>query len=231
MCLGPDHLGALIAPSVGRSGLDGLKIGVVWGVGHGFSALVLGLSAFYLKGQFRGRFAVLERLTGVADTVVGLSIFIIGLLGIREGLAVQHTGDSVAISKHDHSIHHREDNWDPVTLPASSTTSASSTATKVGSIGAVFVNGVLHGFSWDGAPSLAPAIAMTSLNGAVTYLLSYALGTIVTMSLAAGAMAELSQRVGQASKVPDLPRKLSLASSAAAVVIGGYLAVRSVMLR
>ena len=27
---------------------------------------------------------------------------------------------------------------------------------------AIFANGILHGFSWDGAPSLAPALAMTS---------------------------------------------------------------------
>ena len=29
-------------------------------------------------------------------------------------------------------------------------------------IRAIFANGILHGFSWDGAPSLAPALAMTS---------------------------------------------------------------------
>jgi hypothetical protein len=231
--LGPDHLAALIAPSVGKSGLTGLKIGALWGIGHGISALTLGLCAFFLKGQFTGRFAVLEKLATAAESVVGLSILFIGVMGVRESLE-RHEDEPVVNSVPLMSA------GGGATSLSTAVPSAVLTAGGMGTAAvskyartyrAIFANGALHGFSWDGAPSLAPAIAMTSWRGAASFLLSYTLGTVITMSLAAGAMSELSMRVGQVSDNPDLPRKLSLVSSVAAVAIGLYLTAKSTILR
>jgi nickel/cobalt exporter len=202
---GPDHLAALMAPSVGRSGFTGLRIGALWGVGHGISACVLGLSAYFLKGKFTGKFAILEKLANLAESVVGVSILFIGLVGIKESTA---------------PVESDIDTEDGVTK-----------AVKPKSYSAILANGVLHGLSWDGAPSLAPAIAMSSWRSAVTFLLSYSLGTIVTMAIAAGTLGELSVRVGKAANSPDLPRKLSLVSSVLAVTIGLYLILKSVFIR
>eukprot|EP00600_Ochromonadales_sp_CCMP1393_P014178 CAMPEP_0175000232 /NCGR_PEP_ID=MMETSP0005-20121125/2481_1 /TAXON_ID=420556 /ORGANISM="Ochromonas sp., Strain CCMP1393" /LENGTH=329 /DNA_ID=CAMNT_0016255019 /DNA_START=128 /DNA_END=1117 /DNA_ORIENTATION=+ len=214
---GPDHLAALMAPSVGKSGFVGLRIGALWGVGHGISACILGLSAFFLKGQFTGRFSILEKLANLAESVVGISILLIGLVGIKES---QEAGDD-------------EIDGEIVTTSSIDEQTGNVVVSKVvastpKSYQAILANGVLHGFSWDGAPSLAPAITMTSWRAAVTFLLSYSLGTIVAMSIAAGTLGELSVRVGKAAKNPDLPRKLSLWSSIFAVAVGIYLIVKSI---
>lgn len=202
---GPDHLAALIPSSVGRSGWKGVQIGAIWGLGHGFSAFLLGMSFFFLKGQFTGRFAVLEKLANLAESVVGLSLVAIGVIGLKENMDAEPT---VVLT-------------DP---PASGTKALRSSK-------AILANGMLHGFSWDGAPSIAPAIAMNSWRSAVTFLLSYSIGTMVAMSAAAGALGELSLRVGQASNDPTLPRKLSITSSVIAIIIGLYWLVQSLLLK
>jgi nickel/cobalt exporter len=211
---GPDHLAALMAPSVGRSGFTGLRIGALWGVGHGISACILGLSAYFLKGQFTGKFAILEKLAHLSESVVGVSILFIGLVGIKESREAEDVEGTESTSTIDGKV--------VVTKTVTN---------KPKSYSAILANGVLHGLSWDGAPSLAPAIAMSSWRGAVTFLLSYSLGTIVTMAIAAGTLGELSMRVGKAANSPDLPRKLSLVSSLLAVTIGVYLILKSVFMR
>jgi hypothetical protein len=225
-------LAALIAPSVGKSGFTGLRIGAIWGVGHGISAMILGLSAFFLKGQFTGKFAFVEKMASAADSVVGISILFIGLMGIKESLEQEHgQDDATAVSS---SLFAGVDGGNVAFSPTGAGAGGAAgvqTTSRGRTYRAILANGMLHGFSWDGAPSLAPALAMSSLRGAVMFLLSYSVGTIITMSIAAGTVGELSTRVGQASRNPDLPRKLSLISSIAAVIIGLYLIAKATILR
>ncbi|KAJ1433857.1 hypothetical protein B484DRAFT_429392 [Ochromonadaceae sp. CCMP2298] len=56
---------------------------------------------------------------------------------------------------------------------------------------AVLVNGCMLGLSWDGLPSLAPAVIM-SPPSALPFLLAYAFSTAGIMSLAAGLVGELT---------------------------------------
>lgn len=255
---GPDHLAALIAPTVGKSGLHGMKVGALWGVGHGVTAILLGLCVFFLKGQFTGRFAAMEKLSTLAESVVGVSILFIGVMGLKESWEPEaDASDANGLHKHHHHhahcLHHdhNHSHADTVGLPTTESTTRSNDASPVivsgantitcstphtlkrkkptKTLRAVFANGMLHGFSWDGAPSLAPAITMPTWQGALSFLAAYSLGTIVAMSVAAGAVGELSTRVGKASDNPDLPRKLSFVSSMAAVAIGVYLTSKSVL--
>lgn len=89
-------------------------------------------------------------------------------------------------------------------------------------IKAIFFNGIIHGLSWDGAPSIAPALAMSSWSTALSFLASYCFGTMVAMSIVAGLIGEGSSRLGKAANSPDLPRNLSLGSSIVAILIGFY---------
>jgi hypothetical protein len=41
---------------------------------------------------------------------------------------------------------------------------------------ALFLNGMLHGFSWDGTPALAPVLGFTSWEPVLLFLLSYGEG-------------------------------------------------------
>lgn len=230
---GPDHLAALIAPSVGKSGFNGLRIGALWGIGHSISALLLGLTAYYLKGQFTGRFAIMEKLATYAESAVGFSILFIGILGIKESREAEHEEftNSVNFVNFSAVSGGTTNSVDGSTAAVLKPAAAPSSVSKPKSFRAILANGMLHGFSWDGAPSLAPAIAMSSWEGALAFLLSYSLGTIIAMSIAAGAVGELSMRVGQATGDPDLPKKLSIVSSVAAVAIGTYMIAKSFILR
>lgn len=165
--------------------------------GHGFSAIILGMAAFLLKGTVSTRFKYIDTLSSLAENAVGLSLITIGLFGLKENL-MDNEGD------HSYSL----------------------LSEKPRNTKAVFVNGVLHGFSWDGAPSLAPAIAMTSLRSTIIFLLSYCLGTMVMMSLASGALSEGSRRLGNASNNPEFSKNLSVSSSVIAILIGVFWIVK-----
>jgi hypothetical protein len=194
---GPDHLAALLPPSVGKSGKKGLKVGAIWGLGHGISATALGMMGFLLKdriAKFTSTFKVFNKLSVVAESAVGLSLLAIGLLGVKENLEARNEISDV-------------DGESGKSLKSNK---------------AIFANGFLHGFSWDGAPSLAPAIAMATWRSVVCFLLSYCIGTVITMSLAAAAVGESSVRLGKAVDSPKFTNNLSLGSSGVAILVGVY---------
>lgn len=220
--IGPDHLAALMGPSIGKSGLYGFRIGAIWGIGHGISAMLLGLSAFYVKGQFTGRFVILEKLASLAESAVGISILLIGLIGIKESNEVEPNE-----SREPQPLELGDTLNDSLPEPHTQSLISSSSTNTPRSYQAILANGILHGLSWDGAPSLAPAIAMSSWKQAFTFLFSYSIGTILTMGIAAGTLGELSIRVGKVTNNPDLPRKLSLVTSTIAVFIGVYFILKS----
>lgn len=204
---GPDHLAALIPPSIGHAGWYGMKLGATWGLGHGISAIFLGLSAFFLKGKVSNRFKFLQKLSTLAESTVGISLIVIGFIGIKENLEKEEENKVWT----DENKQKGDEDVTPSTLKSSQ---------------AIFANGILHGFSWDGAPSLAPALTMTTWRGALSFLVSYCIGTMIAMSLASGAVSEGSLRLGKAINNPDLPRNLSLVSSLIAIIIGVYWVVQ-----
>lgn len=223
MTSGPDHLAALIPPSIGRSGWNGLQIGCIWGLGHGLSAITIGMGAYFMKDKLlQGKFRLLNRLSELTEVAVGFSLLIIGVMGLKDSLealrspspaAVRSTADSDAA--------------------AQALGTNESDPRRGGSRRALFLNGILHGMSLDGAPSLTPALSSKTWRGAALFLTAYCLGTMLAMSLAAAAAGELSMRAGQvaSSNNPDLSRQLSLASSCVAIAVGTYWIVQSVVLR
>jgi len=76
---GPDHLAALLPPSVGKPGWYGLKLGATWGFGHAISAVSLGLCAFFLKGRISSQFHFFQKLSAFTEIAVGVSLFAIHL--------------------------------------------------------------------------------------------------------------------------------------------------------
>lgn len=203
--IGPDHLAAIIPNSVGKSAWYGAQLGAMWGLGHGVSACLIGFAAFFLKGKISGKFHFLDKLSSLAEIAVGASLVGIGLLGIKESQEADEGGH----------------------IEAGSAVTSSGKESKTGGALAVFANGLLHGFSWDGAPSLAPAIAMNSWRAASIFLGAYSIGTVIAMSISAGFIGALSKKLGEMSNSPDLPKKLSFFSSLFAVVIGIYWLAQS----
>jgi len=139
--------------------------------------------------------------THVTEIAVGLSLILIGVIGIKEA---------------------REWEDDIITgaQPQNLSAAAADAGIKTSQKRAVVFNGLLHGFSWDGAPSLAPAIAVATWSGNLAFLSAYAFGTMATMALATTLIGEGTRKAGQFFQRPDIPQKLSLGSSVLAIAIG-----------
>ena len=195
---GPDHLAALLPRCVGKKWYKAGRIGALWGMGHGVSATILGLTAFGLKNQVANMPQVKGMLIGASsamEVAVGASLIFIGLLGIKEARAFkEEEGSSFTVTDESEKAQKR----------------------------AVVFNGILHGFSWDGAPSLAPALAVATWRGSISFLLAYGLGTVGAMTIATTLIGESTRRAGEIFHTPDLPQKLGLASSFLAMAVGVF---------
>ena len=219
---GPDHLAALIPRCCGLPWYRAARIGAVWGMGHGVSATLLGmagylfkkgvrLTGFGLKGAGGSNFDLLHHAGSFMELAIGVSLIIIGLLGIKEAKEWEAPADGGCDVVGDGAA------AQPQSLSAAATPAASSNSDAKR---AVLFNGILHGFSWDGAPSLAPAVAISTWRGSLTFLVSYALGTMAAMTLATTLIGEGTRRAAGKLDRPDLPRDLSVASSFLALVVG-----------
>lgn len=170
-------------------------------MGHGVSATILGLTAFGLKNRVSTMPAIKGLLIGASsamEVAVGASLIFIGLLGIKEARSFEGGGGD------------EEDS--PLVMVEDDAVKAQKRA--------VVFNGILHGFSWDGAPSLAPALAVATWKGSISFLLAYSLGTMGAMSITTTLIGESTRRAGQILHRPDLPQKLSLVSSFLAIAVG-----------
>ena len=81
---GPDHLAALLPRCCGQKWYKAGRIGALWGMGHGVSATLLGITAFGLKNRLSNMPAVKGLLIGASSAMeiaVGASLILIGLLG------------------------------------------------------------------------------------------------------------------------------------------------------
>jgi hypothetical protein len=203
---GPDHLAALLPRCVGQRWYRAGRVGALWGMGHGVSATILGVAAFALKSTFSTRSVgtslrkFLAGASHVTEIAVGLSLVVIGVMGIREAREWEEEIDGVQ--------------------PQSLSAAAADAGIKNVEKRAVIFNGLLHGFSWDGAPSLAPAIAVATWSGNLAFLTAYAVGTMSAMAVTTTLIGEGTRRAGTLFQRPDLPQKLSLFSSILAIAIG-----------
>ena len=193
----------------------------MWGVGHGASATLLGLVGFVIRKGLMGsffssrlfgggggdgqQFDLLHHAGSFMELAIGISLIVIGLVGLieaREWHPSHFTGDDAA-----------------TTTAGATTTDSSMEENAPHKKGkgntkttkrAVLFNGMLHGFSWDGAPSLAPAVAISSFTGSLTFLVSYALGTTAAMGLATALIGEGTRRAAGKLERPNLDKYLQV---------------------
>jgi hypothetical protein len=230
---GPDHLAALLPRCMGQRWYNAGKVGALWGMGHGISATLLGTFAFAVKRTVAGSASflkpgvnsVVSKASFITEIAVGLSLILIGIMGIKEAkewqeehqpalLATATVGATGTITNNNKSLSAAVvDESDYMSLQQSS---------KVRSSRAVILNGILHGFSWDGAPSLAPSLAVATWASNLTFLSSYAFGTMATMAIVTTLVGEGTRRASQMFQRPDLPQKLSIVSSVLAIGIGVF---------
>jgi len=197
---GPDHLAALLPRCCGQRWWRAGRVGALWGTGHGISATILGLAAFGLKNQIRFPGRLLDGASSAMEIAIGASLVVIGLLGMKEAREWKEEIETVV----------------PISLSSAAVEQGVKSSTK----GAVIFNGFLHGFSWDGTPSLAPALAVATWKGSLSFLLAYGIGTTLAMTIATILIGETTLRAGEFFNQPDIPQKLSMISSVLAMGVG-----------
>lgn len=151
-----------------------------------------------------GSFDMLHHAGSFMELAIGMSLIVIGLLGIKEAREWESSSSTT--------------NDESKSLSAAAVPVVENGPSTAKS--AVLFNGILHGFSWDGAPSLAPAVAIATWRGSLTFLISYALGTMAAMTLATTIIGEGTRKASKKLDRPDLPRDLSVGSSFLALLVG-----------
>eukprot|EP00751_Fragilariopsis_kerguelensis_P003036 CAMPEP_0170817318 /NCGR_PEP_ID=MMETSP0733-20121128/39952_1 /TAXON_ID=186038 /ORGANISM="Fragilariopsis kerguelensis, Strain L26-C5" /LENGTH=327 /DNA_ID=CAMNT_0011176983 /DNA_START=195 /DNA_END=1178 /DNA_ORIENTATION=+ len=209
---GPDHLAALLPRCCGQRWYNAGRIGTLWGIGHGIAVTILGVLGYALKAQFTkagpGADVLLSGASHFMEIAVGLSLIVMGALSLREARA---WGEEM------------EENAVVPTKSLSAAVTPTSTADGKSSSGgnqAILLNGLLHGFSWDGAPSLAPALAVASWGDNLAFLSAYGVGTVVVMAVATSFFGEGTRQASEVFNRPDLPQKLSFCTSLLSIAIG-----------
>ncbi len=160
---GADHLVAM-APSSITTPKSALKNGVSWGIGHSSGIIILAILAILIRDIIP-----LERFSSFAEFFVGISLLIIGVIAIRNSRnfgihSHQHEHNNGVSHKHYH--YHQNKNLHNKNAHA------------------LTGLGLLHGIA--GGSHLVPlifVITIPDIQGAILYLFSYLIGSLIIMSL------------------------------------------------
>jgi hypothetical protein len=243
---GSDHMAVLLPLIFGKRWWISSLHGLVWGIGHGITSSVVGALSYSMK-SFVFRSAGLFEMYGyIIDGVVGLTLLVIGIMGYYEYRCEQQERAGVASAAAENGelettaeacdiegeriLGKLAKKDDDTSLPEESSTGSivgakdgkhtcyTTYVKSVLAFSTVLLNGCVMGISWDGLPSLAPAMVLEGWL-LVRFLITYALGTAATMCLAAGLVGEATCWINHAANI-NISERLALVSSLAAIAIG-----------
>ncbi|MCG6956000.1 MAG: sulfite exporter TauE/SafE family protein [Gemmatimonadetes bacterium] len=200
---GPDHLTA-IAPLAVRRPRAAWVPGVRWGLGHTSGVFVVGMLALWLRDRLP-----VDLLSSWGDRAVGVVLFGIGIWALRRALqhnvhahVHEHDGERhVHLHVHAHQAHHEEP------------------FAHAGHTHAAFAIGTLHGLAGSShVLGILPMLALPTRVQAITYLVSFGVGTIFAMAVFSSGMGWLTTRY--AANSVKIYRGLMSTCAVAAMVIG-----------
>jgi sulfite exporter TauE/SafE len=201
---GPDHLAAvapLAVPQRQRAWLAGVR----WGLGHSAGVALVGLLSLGLRDVLP-----LESLSAWSERLVGVILIGIGLWALRGALRHgihthehEHDGER---HLHIHAHRHGQAHDEP--------------AAHHRHLHAAFGVGALHGLAGSSHfLGVLPALAFPNTAQACSYLVAYALGTVVSMAIFSWGMGAISHRWGAASV--QVYRGILGTTAVAAIAVGG----------
>ena len=160
---GADHLIAM-APSAINSPKIAFKNSFSWGLGHSSGVVLLTVLAIFIKD-----ITPLNRFSNIAELLVGISLLFVGLFAIKNSFQLSIHSHS---HKHENGFYHRHYHFH--FNEHKNTNKHSHALTGLG---------LLHGIA-GGSHFLAilPALAL-SLTNACAYLVSYLIGSLISMNL------------------------------------------------
>ena len=245
---GPDHLAAILPLILGKGLLNSAFFGCTWGCGHGLSSTLLATLGFFLKDSFI-RKQIIPQLTTLADYAVGITLIIIGIMGVLEvqqieveEMATHAVPVPMASAEIENDSEQMQQKSTHGMLFAETVTNMTSyqgyeVAQQSGSCNSrqiaiavtTFANGFLLGLSWDGLPSLAPTLTLQTWQTLICFVLAYFMSTVVTIGGASVAIAASTKWLSKVTSV-DLPKRLSMTSSLCAICIGFLWVLQSLLL-
>lgn len=194
---GPDHLAALAPLSIGRTRLQSAAVGALWGAGHDAGQVIFGLLFLLLKDRLQ-----IEVFRTWGTRVVGLTLMVIGAMGIKEAYEVP----LVALETAEAGLL----NSNSLDFPPSE---------KKKKIGfATFATGIVHGLQPDALLIVLPALALPSRLAGAAFLGMFLLGTVFSMGSYTAFLGSCSEALKE--RIPRITEKLTWASSLIAVALG-----------
>ncbi|KAL0791261.1 hypothetical protein Bca101_007507 [Brassica carinata] len=186
---------ALAPLSIGRTKMESAAVGALWGCGHDAGQVIFGLLFLLLKDRLH-----IEVLQTWGTRIVGLTLVIIGAMGIKE--ASEIVVPCVALE-----------------TGMVATEKEALMAPKKKKIGfATFATGVVHGLQPDALMIVLPALALPSRLAGSAFLIMFLVGTVVAMGSYTAFIGSCSEALKE--KVPRIREKLTWVSSIVAIGLG-----------
>uniref|UniRef100_A0A6M2EXM0 Uncharacterized protein n=1 Tax=Populus davidiana TaxID=266767 RepID=A0A6M2EXM0_9ROSI len=196
---GPDHLAALAPLSIGRSRMESAAVGALWGCGHDAGQVIFGLLFLLLKDRLH-----IEVIRTWGTRVVGLTLLVIGAMGIREASEVPTPCVALENGEPDVSV------YEALETP---------TVGKKKKVGfATFATGIVHGLQPDALMMVLPALALPSRLAGAAFLIMFLFGTVVAMGSYTVFIGSCSEALKD--RIPRITEKLTWASSLVAISLG-----------
>lgn len=197
---GPDHLAALAPLSIGRSKMESAAVGALWGCGHDAGQVIFGLLFLLLKDRLH-----IEVIRTWGTRVVGLTLLVIGALGIKEASEVPTPCVALENGECDVSVYENVET--PLVVKKKK---------KIGF--ATFATGIVHGLQPDALMMVLPALALPSRLAGAAFLCMFLVGTVVAMGGYTVFIGSCSEALKD--RVPRITEKLTWAASLVAIGLG-----------
>ncbi len=209
--LEPDHLAAVSTLATEqRSGREGVWLGVVWGLGHSFSLMVVGGTLALVGGTMP------PTVTAALEVAVAAVIILLGIRALRRSL-VEGTVGTDSTHSHGPLEHSHPTSMDHLHVKGRTL------ATRP------LLVGLLHGLAGSGALTALVIAELPTLSARLAYLLVFSLGTMAGMALVTGLAGVPMMRLSRAPRVATA--LLSLAG-VLSIVVGlwwGAVSVRTLL--
>lgn len=225
----PDHVIA-VTTIVSRHGsaLRAAVVGVLWGVGHTLTILVVGAGIVLLGWVIPPRVGLSLELS------VGVMLIVLGVLNLRavvreaRGAAAHPSHSTGVVHTHAHAhgdyVHTHPHQHRPEAHPHRPEETPLARLDRL--LGGLrpyemlrpLIVGVVHGLAGSAAVALLVLTAIGTGAWAVAYLLVFGLGTIIGMMLITVGLAW--PLAGATPRFPSLPRRLRLASGLVSLIAG-----------
>lgn len=201
---GPDHLTA-VAPFAVREQRRSWLTGLRWGLGHAAGVLVVGVLLLFLRDQLP-----LDLISSWGERAMGVVLVGVGFWALRK-----------AFSKKLHSHEHQHEGESHVHFHFHSGEKPHASRHAHFHSHPVFGIGALHGLAGSSHFfGILPILAVSNKTGAILYMLSYSVGTMLAMAAFSSAVSLITRRF--AFEQAKAYRVILAGTGAAACVVGIY---------